>query len=71
MPTRVDTTGSGGGAGKASLETQLNSFERQLIEEALRGCSGRAALACESLGVPKKTLYDKMRRLGISSDEFK
>jgi two-component system C4-dicarboxylate transport response regulator DctD len=71
MPTRVDMTNGGESAGNATLETQLNSFERQLIEEALRGCAGRAALACESLGVPKKTLYDKMRRLGISSDEFK
>src|SRR5258708_1274659 len=71
MPLRVDMSDNNDSAGKASLETQLNSFERQLIEEALRGCSGRAALACESLGLPKKTLYDKMRRLGISSDEFK
>lgn len=71
MPTRVDMADNNGSAGKASLETQLNSFERQLIEEALRECSGRAALACESLGLPKKTLYDKMRRLGISCDEFK
>jgi two-component system, NtrC family, C4-dicarboxylate transport response regulator DctD len=71
MPTRIDATNGIDSAAKATLETQLNSFERQLIEEALRACSGRAALACESLGVPKKTLYDKMRRLGISSEEFK
>jgi two-component system C4-dicarboxylate transport response regulator DctD len=71
LPTRVDIADENDSSGKRSLETQLNSFERQLIEEALRGCSGRAALASESLGLPKKTLYDKMRRLGISSDEFK
>jgi two-component system C4-dicarboxylate transport response regulator DctD len=71
MPTRVDPAGSDDNTGKPSLETKLNLFERQLIEEALRGCSGRAAVACERLGVPKKTLYDKMRRLGISTEEFK
>ncbi|MCP2087778.1 UNVERIFIED_ORG: two-component system C4-dicarboxylate transport response regulator DctD [Paraburkholderia sediminicola] len=71
MPTRVDPASSDDNAGKPSLETKLNLFERQLIEEALRGCSGRAAVACERLGVPKKTLYDKMRRLGISTEEFK
>jgi two-component system C4-dicarboxylate transport response regulator DctD len=71
MPTRVDVASSDDNPEKPSLETKLNLFERQLIEEALRGCSGRAAIACERLGVPKKTLYDKMRRLGISSDEFK
>jgi two-component system C4-dicarboxylate transport response regulator DctD len=71
MPTRVDPASSDDNTEKPSLETKLNLFERQLIEEALRGCSGRAAIACERLGVPKKTLYDKMRRLGISTEEFK
>ncbi len=71
MPTRVDPASSDDNTEKPSLETKLNLFERQLIEEALRGCSGRAAVACERLGVPKKTLYDKMRRLGISTEEFK
>ena len=71
MPTRVDAASSDENTEKPSLETKLNLFERQLIEEALRGCSGRAAIACERLGVPKKTLYDKMRRLGISTEEFK
>jgi two-component system, NtrC family, C4-dicarboxylate transport response regulator DctD len=71
MPTRVDAASSGDNTEKPSLEAKLNLFERQLIEEALRGCSGRTAIACERLGVPKKTLYDKMRRLGISTEEFK
>src|SRR6202035_4757867 len=30
-----------------------------------------ATAACELLGVPKKTLYDKVRRLGTSPDQFK
>jgi two-component system, NtrC family, C4-dicarboxylate transport response regulator DctD len=54
-----------------SLEEKLSGFERYLIEQALRRCAGRAALASEQLGIPKKTLYDKMRRLGISTEEFK
>jgi len=71
MPTRVDAASSDDNTEKPSLETKLNLFERQLIEEALRGCSDRTAIACERLGVPKKTLYDKIRRLGISTEEFK
>ena len=71
MPTRADAASSDDNTVKPSLETKLNLFERQLIEEALRGCSGRTAIACERLGVPKKTLYDKIRRLGISTEEFK
>jgi two-component system C4-dicarboxylate transport response regulator DctD len=69
--SRVDEAGMPQAVGEATLEAQLNRFERQLIEEALRETAGRASFAAERLAVPKKTLYDKMRRLGISSDEFK
>lgn len=71
MLTRVDGAASQPLPAAATLDGQLNRFERHLIEEALREASGRAALAAEQLGVPKKTLYDKMRRLGLSPEEFK
>jgi two-component system C4-dicarboxylate transport response regulator DctD len=71
MPTRVEMASINDSAGEASLDMQVSSFERQLIEEALSKCAGRAAAACELLGVPKKTLYDRMRRLGVSPDQFK
>lgn len=54
-----------------SLDEQVAMFERQLIEQALVLSDGRAAVACERLGMPKKTLYDKMKRLGISADAFR
>jgi DNA-binding NtrC family response regulator len=54
-----------------SLDEQLAMFERHLIEEALARSGGRAVIASERLGLPKKTLYDKMKRLGISTDEFR
>jgi len=53
------------------LDEQVAMFERHLIEEALTRSDGRAALASERLGLPRKTLYDKMKRLGISTDGFK
>ncbi|HTJ04279.1 MAG TPA: sigma-54 dependent transcriptional regulator [Caldimonas sp.] len=53
------------------LDEQMAMFERHVIEEALSRCGGRAVLASERLGLPKKTLYDKMKRLGISSEEFR
>ena len=59
------------GTAPRTLEEQVNCCERHLIEEALRACQGRAALACERLGLPKKTLYDTMRRLAITSDDFR
>jgi two-component system C4-dicarboxylate transport response regulator DctD len=78
MLNRVDEPAAGRGEGEASqqgarrsLDEQLSGFERYLIEEALRGSAGRAATASEQLGIPKKTLYDKMRRLGINTEEFK
>ena len=67
----TDTDDSIGASAPRTLEEQVNRFERHLIEEALRACQGRASLACERLGLPKKTLYDKMRRLGIASDDFR
>jgi len=54
-----------------SLDEQMAMFERHVIEEALSRCGGRAVLASERLGLPKKTLYDKMKRLGISTEEFR
>ena len=47
-----------------TLDEQLAQFERYLINEALEACNGSAAAAAERLGLPRKTLYDKMRRLG-------
>jgi DNA-binding NtrC family response regulator len=67
----------GGASGAASsgsvrpLDEQMAFFERHLIEEALSRSGGRAAVACERLGLPKKTLYDKMKRLGVTADEFR
>jgi len=50
--------------GERSLEEQMAQFERYLIQEALDACNGSAASAAERLGLPRKTLYDKIRRLG-------
>jgi two-component system, NtrC family, C4-dicarboxylate transport response regulator DctD len=55
---------------KVSLGDQINRFERVLIEGALAEHHGNASLVCRSLGIPKRTLYDKMRKLGLSTEEF-
>lgn len=52
-----------------TLEQQVNEFERQLIIDALRRASGRISIACAEIGLPRKTLYDKMRRLNITRDQ--
>jgi two-component system C4-dicarboxylate transport response regulator DctD len=53
---------------KVSLGNQIHRFERVLIEDALAEHHGNATLVCRSLGIPKRTLYDKMRKL--ATEEF-
>ena len=64
------------GAGAAgpvpkSLNEQLDQFERSLIAETLRRHGGDVAASARALAMPKQTLYDKMKRLQMSSAEFR
>lgn len=67
----ADDAANGQEAPSPSLDQQLAAFERQLIQQALGNSGGRAAAASVLLGLPRKTLYDKMKRLGLSTEEFK
>ena len=55
----------------ASLPEQLEHIERALIAESLRRQHGDVTSAAHALGVPKQTLYDKLRRLHIDATEFR
>ncbi|MDB5867707.1 MAG: dctD [Polaromonas sp.] len=66
----IEKTDAGGSSAR-SLDEQMTVFERHLIEQALTACGGRAAAASEMLQIPKKTLYDKLKRFGIAADEFR
>lgn len=48
-----------------TLAEQLAYFERMLIEDMLRRHNGNVADASIALGMPKKTLYHKLRNLRI------
>jgi len=54
-------------ANAASLSARVNAFERQLIEDALRQNQGNVAKTAEALHLPKKTLYDKLRKHRIEA----
>jgi two-component system C4-dicarboxylate transport response regulator DctD len=54
-----------------SLPEQVEHFERSLITSELRRQHGDAGLCAKALGLPRQTLYDKLRRLRISTDQFK
>jgi two-component system C4-dicarboxylate transport response regulator DctD len=57
--------------GQADLPTRLARFEESLIRDALVRHGGRVSRALVQLGVPRKTLYDKIARLGIDLAEIK
>ena len=57
--------------GDASLAAQMEMVERLLIEEALKSHNGRVADVAEALSLPRKTLYDKIKRLGIDPGAFR
>jgi two-component system, NtrC family, C4-dicarboxylate transport response regulator DctD len=51
----------------ATLADQMAYFERMLIEDILRRHNGNVAQASDALGMPKKTLYHKLRQLKIAA----
>jgi two-component system C4-dicarboxylate transport response regulator DctD len=53
---------TGAAADAASLSARVNAFERQLIEDALKQNQGVVAKTAQALHLPKKTLYDKLRK---------
>jgi two-component system C4-dicarboxylate transport response regulator DctD len=54
-----------------TLADQVAQFERAVIEEALRRHHGNAGASSEALGLPKKTLYDKLHRLHLAAEDFR
>ncbi|ALL71448.1 Two component, Sigma-54 Specific, central transcriptional regulator of acidic amino acid uptake (plasmid) [Paraburkholderia caribensis MBA4] len=58
-------------AGADSLASRMVRAERGYIEEALRSAGGQVIKAAEQLGLPRKTLYDKITRHGIDPNAFR
>lgn len=49
----------------ASLTVRLEAFEKRLIEAALAETGGSVSAAAERLGLPRRTLSDRLARLGL------
>lgn len=67
----------GGGApaaaatgGGLSLAEQVDLFEKSLIESELARHKGSVKATIEALNVPRKTFYDKLKRYGLSREDF-
>ncbi len=52
-----------GGQGNASLEERLDRTERDAILRALRICQGNRTRAAKMLGISRKTLWQKLKKL--------
>ncbi|KQO65893.1 Fis family transcriptional regulator [Methylobacterium sp. Leaf469] len=60
-----------GAAAAGTLAEQVDRFERGLIREELFMAGGDVRLAAESLGTPRKTLYDKIARHGLAPTDYR
>jgi DNA-binding NtrC family response regulator/Tfp pilus assembly protein PilF len=59
----------GGENSRASLKAQVAEADRRDLVRALDEAQGNKSRAAERLGVSRKTLYARMRRLGLEVDE--
>jgi two-component system C4-dicarboxylate transport response regulator DctD len=53
-----------------SLSAQMRQFERCLIEHELRKQNGCVATASQTLGLPKTTLYEKIRKHHLAAEHL-
>lgn len=54
-----------------TLSDQVDDFERGLIAQALAANHGCITGTMTSLGLPRKTLYDKMRKFALDKADYK
>jgi two-component system C4-dicarboxylate transport response regulator DctD len=55
---------------RLSLAQQVESFERALIERCLMESGGRISAVMERLDIPRRTLSEKMARLGLDRKRY-
>ncbi len=51
-----------------TLAEQMREFERRVICQALQAAGGNRSRAAKNLGISRKTLWEKMRFLGLDED---
>jgi two-component system, NtrC family, C4-dicarboxylate transport response regulator DctD len=55
---------------KLSLAARVEAFERTVIERALTESGGKINTVMEQLDIPRRTLSEKMTRLGLDRERF-
>ena len=64
----ADAAAQAGAGVSADLATRMEAFERRVIDDTLRRNGGQLKATYEALGISRKTLYEKLRKLGISTE---
>ncbi len=54
-----------------TLPQQVDCFEKSLIKQQLELQKGNLKKTMQALGIPRKTLYDKMRKYGLDKSHYK
>ena len=64
-----EVKGQPAAGGSGSLGERLDAFERSVIMAELARNGGAMKPTYEALGISRKGLYDKMRRLGLTAED--
>ena len=67
----LDQSGDEAPCAPMTLPQHVEAFERALIEQALAESGGVIKSTMQLLGLPRKTLYDKMRKYGLDKTAYK
>ncbi|MBC8158880.1 MAG: sigma-54-dependent Fis family transcriptional regulator [Alphaproteobacteria bacterium] len=65
-----DGDGQTASSAATSLPERVEAFERQIIEEALRRNGAQVSQTATQLGIPRKKLYLRMQKYGLSRRDF-
>ena len=68
---QLDSDDSQAPCAPMTLPEHVEAFERALIEQALAESSGVIKNTMQLLGLPRKTLYDKMQKYGLDKRVYK
>jgi len=70
LPERLMAHQSAAEGERASLAQQVEAFERAIIERCLAETGGKITAVMERLDIPRRTLSEKMSRLGLDRRRF-
>ncbi|UEM22800.1 sigma-54 dependent transcriptional regulator [Skermanella mucosa] len=67
----LDLVGDAASAEPPSFAEQVDAFERAVISEAMARHQGNIGAVSDSLKLPRKTLYDRLKRLNLPIETFR